>query len=132
MDLKAALERLAQEQRKPFDMTAPPLMRLALVRIAETRYCFIWTRHHLLLDGWSTSQLMGEVLRIACYAGEALPSAEGRYRDYIAWLQRRDTNASETYWRDQLQRLDAPTHLVSTTPRPYEAQAGYRDIPVTR
>ncbi|MDQ7733304.1 amino acid adenylation domain-containing protein [Halomonas sp. SpR1] len=125
-DLSAALEKLAEEQRTPFDLTAPPLMRLALVKIADTRHCFIWTRHHLLLDGWSTSQLMGEVLR--CYAGEALPPTEGRYRDYIAWLQCRDAKASEAYWREYLQRLDAPTHLVSAMPRPHEAQAGHQEI----
>ncbi|MGP9685815.1 amino acid adenylation domain-containing protein [Halomonas sp. AOP25-F1-15] len=125
-DLSGALEKLAEEQRAPFDLTAPPLMRLALVKVADTRHCFIWTRHHLLLDGWSTSQLVGEVLR--CYAGEVLLPAEGRYRDYIAWLQRRDAKASETYWRDQLQHLDAPTHLVSAMPRPHEAQAGHQEI----
>ncbi|OAL58024.1 non-ribosomal peptide synthetase [Halomonas sp. ALS9] len=125
-DLSAALEKLAEEQRTPFDLTAPPLMRLALVKIADIRHCFIWTRHHLLLDGWSTSQLMGEVLR--CYAGEALPPTEGRYRDYIAWLQSRDAQASEAYWRDQLQHLDAPTHLVSAMPKSHEAQAGHQEI----
>ncbi|MGO3669777.1 MAG: amino acid adenylation domain-containing protein [Vreelandella alkaliphila] len=125
-DLSGALERLAEEQRAPFDLTAPPLMRLALVKIAGSRHCFIWTRHHLLLDGWSTSQLMGEVLR--CYAGAALPPTEGRYRDYIAWLQCRDADASEAYWRDQLQHLDTPTHLVSAMPRPHEAQAGHQEI----
>ncbi|QNI03770.1 non-ribosomal peptide synthase/polyketide synthase [Halomonas sp. SH5A2] len=125
-DLSTALEKLADEQRAPFDLTAPPLMRLALVKIADSRHCLIWTRHHLLLDGWSTSQLMGEVLR--CYAGEVLPSTEGRYRDYIAWLQHRDADASEAYWREQLQRLDASTHLVSAMPRPHERQAGYQEI----
>ena len=125
-DLSGALERLAEEQRAPFDLTAPPLMRLALVKIAGSRHCFIWTRHHLLLDGWSTSQLIGEVLR--CYAGAALPPTEGRYRDYITWLQCRDADASEAYWRDQLQHLDAPTHLVSAMPRPHEAQAGHQEI----
>ncbi|MEG3079904.1 amino acid adenylation domain-containing protein [Halomonas sp. 5021] len=125
-DLSAALERLAEEQRAPFDLTLPPLMRLALVTVADNRHCFIWTRHHLLLDGWSTSQLMGEVLR--CYVGESLPSVEGRYRDYIEWLQRRDADASEAYWRAQLQHLDAPTHLVSAMPSPHEVQAGHKDI----
>ncbi|MCL7931125.1 non-ribosomal peptide synthetase [Halomonas llamarensis] len=125
-DLSTALEKLAEEQRAPFDLTAPPLMRLALVKIADSRHCLIWTRHHLLLDGWSTSQLMGEVLR--CYAGEVLPPTEGRYRDYIAWLQRRGAKASETYWREQLQRLDAPTHLVSAMPKCHEAQVGHQEI----
>ena len=101
-------------------------MRLALVKVADNRHCFVWTRHHLLLDGWSTSQLMGEVLR--CYAGETLPPTEGRYRDYIEWLQRRDADASEAYWRDQLQHLDAPTHLVSAMPKSHEAQVGHQEI----
>ncbi|WP_168381005.1 non-ribosomal peptide synthetase [Modicisalibacter radicis] len=115
-DRATALDALALEQRRPLDLTTPPLMRMALVHTGETRHHFIWTRHHLLVDGWSTALLMGEVLHH--YAGGALPTVEGRYRDYIDWLQRRDGGASEAYWREQLLHLKEPTRLVSALPGP--------------
>ncbi len=83
-----------------------------LVRTAERRYHLIYTHHHILMDGWSNSQLLGEVLQR--YDSQALPRPAGRYRDYIAWLQGRDAQASETFWLGQLQSLEAPTRLAET------------------
>ncbi|WP_435106968.1 condensation domain-containing protein, partial [Arhodomonas sp. AD133] len=88
---------------------------------------FIWSLHHLLLDGWSTSQLMGEVLRH--YAGEALAVPAGSYRDYIAWLQGRDSG--EAFWREQLARLAAPTRLADALPAPREPAPGHGEVAVT-
>ena len=99
---KGYLNELAQsELARGFDLATPPLMRLVLVRVSSDQYHFIWTRHHLLLDGWSSSRLISEVL--SHYAGQPLPRQQGRYRDYIAWLQGRDENASATYWQSLLQ-----------------------------
>ncbi|MFL9869920.1 amino acid adenylation domain-containing protein, partial [Paraburkholderia fungorum] len=107
----AELDALAQaELAKGFDVTRPPLQRLALVRTGDARYHLIWTVHHVLLDGWSASQLIGDVLRH--YGGEPLAARGGRYRDYVEWLLKRDSHASETYWRDQLAGFDTPTRLA--------------------
>eukprot|EP01032_Pedospumella_encystans_P026971 gene26972-30491_t len=106
-----ALDALAQaELEQGFQLDQAPLMRLVLVRTGEDTHHFIWTNHHLLTDGWSTSQLMGDVLR--AYHGERLGPAPARYRDYIGWLQQRDNAASETWWRAQLARLDNPTRIA--------------------
>ena len=114
-----SLDALAQDElARGFDLARPPLMRLVLVRTAEQRHHMLWTVHHLLLDGWSTSQLMGEVLRH--YDGQALPAPGGRYRDYIEWLQGRDATESERYWRAQIALVDAPTRLAAALPRPVQ------------
>ena len=119
-----ALNELAQnELAQGFDLAEPPLMRLVLVRVSQDTYHFIWTRHHLLLDGWSTSRLISEVL--SHYAGQPLPHQQGRYRDYIAWLQRRDENASTTYWQNRLKPLEEPTRLIAAL-KPARADSGYR------
>jgi len=109
---EAALAALsASERGQPFDLTRPPLMRLALVRLTDSRYRLIWTRHHLLLDGWSTAQLWTEVLRH--YADAPVDGASrARYRDYIAWLANQDTAASRTFWQTRLAVLDEPTLLA--------------------
>jgi amino acid adenylation domain-containing protein/non-ribosomal peptide synthase protein (TIGR01720 family) len=119
----AALDALAQaELEQGFLLDQAPLMRLVLVRTGEDAHHFIWTNHHLLTDGWSTSQLMGDVLR--AYHGEHPGAAPARYRDYIGWLQQRDSAASEMWWRAQLARLDNPTRIAGSLPRP--AAAGTR------
>ncbi len=121
-DLETALDDLARrELRRGFELAVPPLMRLLLVRVAAAGFHLIWTRHHLLLDGWSTSRLIAEVL--AHYAGQNLPHLQGRYRDYIRWLQGRDLQASETYWRNLLRDLEQPTRLAAADPE--ADQSGY-------
>ncbi|MBF8739592.1 non-ribosomal peptide synthetase [Pseudomonas guariconensis] len=104
------LDAQAADERRPFDLQQPPLMRLLLVTTGAGRHHLVWTCHHLLLDGWSQAQLFAEVMER--YAGRALPTPVGQYRDYIAWLAERDLAASEQFWRDQLAPLQAPTALA--------------------
>ena len=109
------LRKLQQAQRRQgFDLAKAPLVRLVLVRTDEQRYELIYTHHHILMDGWSNSRLFGEVLQR--YAGVAVPEAAGRYRDYIGWLQQRDADATEAFWREQLSALQTPTRLGNSQP----------------
>ncbi|TWC63658.1 non-ribosomal peptide synthetase, partial [Herbaspirillum sp. SJZ099] len=114
-DLDSALQALAAtEHARGVDLQHPPLMRLSLVRVTDQVHHLIWTRHHLLLDGWSTQQLIGEVLRL--YRGAVLPTPTLRYRDYIAWLQQQDRSSAEQFWRAQLAGIEGPTSLVNALP----------------
>jgi amino acid adenylation domain-containing protein/non-ribosomal peptide synthase protein (TIGR01720 family) len=113
-DTEQALNALAAaEQAKGFDLSCPPLMRFVLVRLGEDRYQMIWIYHHLLLDGWSASRLLGDMLRL--YHHDSLPALTGRYADYIAWLQRQDGAQAEVFWRERLALLEAPTILAKAS-----------------
>ncbi|MET8336061.1 condensation domain-containing protein [Streptosporangium canum] len=104
------LERLHVEDRAAgFDLTAAPLQRLHLVRLADDRHNLTWTYHHLLLDGWSVAVVMTEVM--ARFAGGASPSDPPPYRDYIAWLQQRDPEAAKDFWTRTLAGVE-PSRLV--------------------
>nr|WP_328821891.1 non-ribosomal peptide synthase/polyketide synthase [Pseudomonas carbonaria] len=126
-DLEESLATWAQADRqKGFDLAGEPLLRLTLVRTAERRHHLIYTNHHILMDGWSNSRLLGEVLQR--YAGQVPGRQAGRYRDYIAWLQRQDPAVSETFWKGQLAELDEPTRLVQAVrPNLSEEQVGHGD-----
>src|SRR5215471_15310108 len=101
-----ALERLLSEERtRPFDVTAPPLMRVLLVRTTDERYCMAWTHHHALLDGWSMGLLIKELFEV--YAGsEPPPTKRSTWRPYMEWLRTRDRSAAERYWQDHFQGFD--------------------------
>ncbi len=110
-DCNQALDELAESARtQGFVLEQAPLLSLTLVRTGATSYHLIYTNHHILMDGWSGSQLFGEVLQQ--YAGEPLPAPTGRYRDYIAWLQAQDKAVSQAFWQAQLVNLQAPTRLA--------------------
>ncbi|MDG9931286.1 amino acid adenylation domain-containing protein [Pseudomonas sp. GD04015] len=112
-DLDSALDDWAQaDYRSGFDMEHGPLLRLAVIRIGERTHHLILTMHHILMDGWSNSQLLGEVLQV--YAGRALEAQEGHYRDYIQWLGQQDKAQAETFWSERLCQLEEPTLLAPT------------------
>jgi len=108
---------LEQDRKQGFDLSAAPLSRVVLIQLDAQRWHWIWTHHHLLLDGWCVSLVIGELL--ACYEayrqGQTPQLPKRRpYRDYIDWLAAQDKQAAETFWRDWLAGLDAPSrfHLL--------------------
>ncbi|SFB29483.1 non-ribosomal peptide synthase domain TIGR01720/amino acid adenylation domain-containing protein [Pseudomonas sp. NFIX10] len=123
-EIDDALQTLADEERaQGVDLTQAPLMRLVLVRTGTDRHHLIYTNHHILMDGWSSAQLLGEVLQH--YRGDSVARPTGRYRDYIAWLQRQDASLGEGFWTQQLRTLDEPVRLAQVFARPAQ------DVPAT-
>ena len=111
-DLEIRLARLGDAERaRGFDLSAAPPMRLILVRTTDTAWRFLWVRHHILLDGWSSAHLLAEVA--ARYRGAAPTGPAPRFRDAVAWLADRDRTADTTYWRTALARVEEPFRLAS-------------------
>jgi surfactin family lipopeptide synthetase C len=101
-----------EDRVRGFDLQQAPLMRLALVRLAEDRHELLWTFHHLLFDGWSAPLLLDEVFTFyeaTLNAQKVILPAPKPYRDYIAWLQRQDLSQAEQFWRKELQGFITPT-----------------------
>lgn len=115
--MSEALDQLAKERlRIGFEFSVAPLLCLDIVQEAANRHHLIYTNHHILMDGWSGSLLFGEVLQR--YQGQIPTVAPGSYRDYLAWLQERDSQAAEHFWREQLAELEEPTLLASSIRHP--------------
>ena|GEM_PF-1987562 len=95
---------LADDRGAGFDLTAAPLQRLYLIRLGDDRHALAWTHHHLLLDGWSVPVFMNEVMTHyrALTAGGPPPPPAPPFREYIAWLQRQDTDAARAFWTETL------------------------------
>ncbi|HEV2861081.1 MAG TPA: amino acid adenylation domain-containing protein [Pyrinomonadaceae bacterium] len=107
---------LSEDRLRPFDPSRAPLMRLALARTDEDAYHFVWTHHHLLLDGWSAASLLREVLAgyESLRRGEATPARRPPpFRHYIAWSRQQDASKAERFWRDELKGFAKPTLLTA-------------------
>jgi surfactin family lipopeptide synthetase C len=103
-----------EDRRRGFDLTRPPLLRLALFRFGDESYRVIWSHHHLVLDGWSVGLMMREIFLVyqAISRGETAPLPARRpFRDYIGWLRQQDPAAAEPYWRRVLGGFRRPTPL---------------------
>ncbi len=115
----------AAHRRDGFDVSAAPPLRLARVRTGDEEHRFVWSYHHLLLDGWSVTLLLREVLAAydAFCRGEEPPEAPvPPPAAYHAWLRGRSPAEAEAFWRAELAGLDAPARLPG--PRGAEGAAG--------
>ncbi|UCP12292.1 amino acid adenylation domain-containing protein [Pseudomonas sp. MM213] len=115
------LDALAAEERsRGFELSAAPLFRLMLVRQSSDAWHLIYTSHHILMDGWSNAQLLGEVIQH--YAGQTLAKPLGQYRDYLGWIQQQPPAAGEQFWKQALAALETPTLLAQALPTPVEGR----------
>jgi amino acid adenylation domain-containing protein/non-ribosomal peptide synthase protein (TIGR01720 family) len=112
---------LRDDRDKNFELSQAPLLRLGLFRLADDHYYFVWTFHHLLLDGWSLPRVVNElqVFYGAFSRGETVTLPYPRpYRDFIAWLKNQDSARAESYWRNVLKGFRSATILGLDRPDP--------------
>jgi amino acid adenylation domain-containing protein len=120
---------LRSDRARGFDLGQAPLSRCTLIRLSDNTYQFVWSYHHLLLDGWSLSTVIREVFAFyeAFGKGEDLYLPVPRpYEDYIAWLQQQNMSEAERFWRQKLNGFTAPTPMtVDRIPSDSERLLGY-------
>ena len=119
---------LAEDRSKGFNLAQAPIMRFALVRVAEDRTRFLWSFHHILLDGWSLRLVFDEMLRIYQQGGQ-VPTLDPSvpYADFIAWLGKEDRKAAEAFFTETLKGFKGappPPMASSAAQREADAQAG--------
>ena len=108
-------EYIDEDRRRGFHPAKPPLMRCALFQTADDTFEFVWTQHHLVLDGWSRSIVLKELLSLyeSFARSQELELVLPRpYQHYISWLKQQDVSKSEAFWRQTLEGFAAPTPLV--------------------
>ncbi|MET7703167.1 amino acid adenylation domain-containing protein [Streptomyces sp. NPDC005485] len=114
----AELDRITEAERtRRFDLAHPPLLRFTLVTHGEGQHRFIWTSHHILVDGWSMPLLVQELFALCAPGADVtlLPDP-APYRDYLAWLTAQDRDAAREAWRDVLADVTEPTLLTPADP----------------
>ncbi|WP_433523476.1 amino acid adenylation domain-containing protein [Nocardia pseudovaccinii] len=128
-DTAAALEQVMADDRH-FDVTAAPLLRLTLIRIAPQQYRLVLSMHHILIDGWSTPLLIRELLILYAADGDAAALPPVRpYRDYLMWLTSMDRTGAETAWAQALEGVAEPT-LLAPEDRGRRTTAAGREVRV--
>ncbi len=107
---------LAVDRQQGFILSHAPLLRLALLRLAEDAYQIVWTYHHLLLDGWSVALVVREVM--AYYLDPQQPNVPSgaSHQTYRTWLQQQDLSQAENFWRQELRGFTRPTPLGKRAP----------------
>ena len=107
VDVDEQIQQLcAQERAAVYDLADQPAFRAALIRTAPDGHRFVLTNHHIVMDGWSSPILLGEIF--AAYNGQRLPEP-APYRRFVTWLAERDLDAARAVWGEVLAGFDTPT-----------------------
>lgn len=122
------------DKARNFDLARGPLLRLHLLQTGTQEFKFLWTMHHILLDGWSTLVLMRELTE--AYASQisgALQRSEMNpsyaFRDFVGWLQQQDQQAAHAFWRERLRDMPALTDVRwSGQSLPGSRAAGHKTV----
>ncbi len=107
-------ELLAADRARGFDVRRAPLLRVALIRRGDDLHQFVWSYHHLLLDGWCRALVMEDLFALydAAVRGTRVTLTPRRpFRDYIAWLKTRNDTAATEFWCRRLAGLAGATPL---------------------
>ncbi len=112
---------LQQDRKQGFKLAKVPLLRFALFQTDNDVHEFVWTYHHILMDGWCSHLVFREVF--SCYLSyqqhQPITLAPARpYKDYIHWLKRQDLAKAEQFWRQELQHFTTPTAIGREEPSP--------------
>ncbi|MBU1627178.1 hypothetical protein KKB18_07395 [bacterium] len=97
---------MEKDQMNDYILEHPPLMRLTLFLTGSDTFSFWWRFHHMLMDGWAFSVVLGDFL--AFYRSyynrdeemDIFPCYD--YREYISWRKNRDTAKEEAFWTKYL------------------------------
>src|SRR5262249_43188870 len=92
-DRNAKVRKLAEEEaRGPFNLTAPPLIRTTLIRVAEDEHVLLADVHHIAADGWSVQIFARELSSLYEAFSSGWPSGlkelEVQYSDFSFWQRR--------------------------------------------
>jgi amino acid adenylation domain-containing protein/non-ribosomal peptide synthase protein (TIGR01720 family) len=95
-----------KDRQRKFDLSKDPLLRAAVIRVNDNDYRFIWSFHHVLMDGWCggivNSEFFENYIRLRENNRTPLPGVTP-YRTYIRWLESREKEAARKYWRELLE-----------------------------
>ena len=99
----------------PFNLNKGPLIRASVTEIKKDEFVLLIANHHSVLDGWSMPIVFSEFSDL--YLAEltstpALLQAPFKWRLQLEWLAQRDQEQSEKFWKEYLNDLANPSHLL--------------------
>ena len=121
--------------KRGFDLQKDSVIRLKIVRFAKERYLFLFSSHHIIMDGWCMSMIFGDFIS---FYGELLKGTSleelqqliennkyrtADYKEYIDWLEAQDKEAGLAYWEELLSDYEEKAEIKPMKqPIPSEVQ----------
>jgi amino acid adenylation domain-containing protein len=114
------VDRLLTSFVRPFELSAPPLFRIGVIRISGRHHVIAFDFHHIVADDATIELFKREFSEL--YQGRSLPSPRLQYADYVAWERTMYADGQRqrdlAYWDRQLGRPLPALELPLDGPRP--------------
>ena len=85
---------LRADRQTGFDLARSPLMRFCLLQLADDRWRFVWSSHHLVIDRWCLGQIYRELDRFYDPSGTSTATGARNgvpgFKEYVSWLLEQD------------------------------------------
>ncbi|MFD0888102.1 condensation domain-containing protein, partial [Streptosporangium algeriense] len=112
-DQQAAITALVErEWATPFDLRTAPLFRVTAQRLSPAAFQLTLTEHHAILDGWSFTSLVAEILNRHALLRDhpetpQAPPPKSRFSRFVA-LERAAAGSADSvaFWKERLSGLD--------------------------
>ncbi|MBQ4842287.1 amino acid adenylation domain-containing protein [Bacillus safensis] len=116
-----------QDQLRGFDLSKDSLMRASVFQTGPASYRWIWSYHHILLDGWCFGLVVQELFAIYHALLHDVPyklEPVKPYKEYIKWLEKQDKQASLQYWQQSLAGFDGQSTFKEQRKQTNEHELG--------
>ncbi|MBR3207605.1 MAG: non-ribosomal peptide synthetase, partial [Bacillus sp. (in: Bacteria)] len=135
-DQKEAIQQYLQTDRlKDFKLedTDEPLIRIALFHRDENTCTFVFSFHHILIDGWSLFSFIEEsfsLYRSLVNEREVDLPAVRPYKDFIEWLQKQDQEKALEFWKGYMSGVEEATPLPGDGGHASDEEAGVDQLSI--
>nr|QEO74763.1 condensation domain-containing protein [uncultured bacterium] len=121
-----AMRLMGEQTREPFDLTAGPLLRTALIRLDDRDHILVRIVHHIVSDKISLEIFVRELVMLyeSYRSGDGSPLQELpiQYADYAVWqrewLRGEVLEKQLSYWKQRLRGARASLEIPTDRPRP--------------
>jgi hypothetical protein len=94
-------EQVAKEALIPFHLSKGPLFKTKLYQLAQNKWAFIYTIHHIIVDALSMNIFIAEILELynskKQNRANALNALRIQYKDYASWENEQLTTGSISF-----------------------------------
>jgi len=120
------IELATADAQKPFNLEKGPLIRVSILKTAQSEHIVLLNMHHIISDGWSIGVLVAEITQLysAITSGKEspLPKLKIQYPDYAIWqkkyLEGEVFEKQLSFWKEYLGSTPPVLELPMDRSRP--------------
>ncbi|MGO1370160.1 condensation domain-containing protein, partial [Senegalia sp. (in: firmicutes)] len=123
-----------EDIKRDFNLENDSLLRITFIEIAEDEHVILWSSHHILLDGWCNSILIGDFFRFYELMNQGIDYEKledkaliekkevGSYGNFIKWLQEQDHRKALNYWKNLLYGYNTVAGIIPIESEPMNSE----------